>query len=103
VVPFQVNPGPETALLRGALTSRWYYPRTPDGRMDRSRPKKPNSPWADIGDAAAYLLGWLRPGTSRDERRNRQRREPYKAKTQFDPLDRNRDRRPPSQPMRWDL
>ncbi|HWP34561.1 MAG TPA: hypothetical protein VNM66_03105, partial [Thermodesulfobacteriota bacterium] len=61
-IPLQINPGPETELLRQALGSRWYYPRTPDGRVDRSRPKKPNSPWADVGDAAAYLLGWLVPG-----------------------------------------
>jgi hypothetical protein len=103
VVPFQVNPGAETALLRGALTSRWYYPRTPDGRVDRSRPKKPNSPWADIGDAAAYLLGWLRPGTARDEPRHRQRRESYIAKHHFDPLDYNRARPSPPTKTQWDL
>ena len=61
-LPLQINPGPETELLRQALGSRWYYPRTPDGRVDRSRPRKPNSPWADVGDAFAYLLGWLVPG-----------------------------------------
>jgi hypothetical protein len=65
VTPLAISPTPETALLRQALSSRWYYPQTPDGRVDRSRPRKPNSPWADIGDAAAYLLGWLRPGAAR--------------------------------------
>lgn len=62
-LPLQINPGRDTELLRQAFASRWYYPRTPDGRVDRSRPKKPNSPWADVGDAAAYLLAWLIPGT----------------------------------------
>jgi hypothetical protein len=63
VVPLAISPVPETAVLRAALASRWYYPQTPDGRVDRSRPKKPNSPWADVGDAFAYLCGWLRPGS----------------------------------------
>jgi len=43
--------------------------------VDRSRPKKPNSPWADVGDAAAYLLGWLRPGA----RAETAARPPYQA------------------------
>jgi len=34
---------------------------------DRSRPRKPNSPWADVGDAFAYLAGWLRPGLAREQ------------------------------------
>ena len=63
VVPLAISPVRETELLRTALGSRWYYARTPDGRVDRSRPRKPNSPYADIGDAAAYLCGWLLPGT----------------------------------------
>jgi hypothetical protein len=63
VVPLAISPVRETQLLRIAFGSRWYYPRTLDGRVDRSRPKKPNSPWADITDAAAYVFGWLRPGT----------------------------------------
>jgi len=63
VVPLAISPVRETELLRTALGSRWYYPRTPDGRVDRSRPRKPNSPYSDIGDAAAYLCGWLLPGT----------------------------------------
>jgi len=64
VVPLAISPVRETELLRTALGSRWYYPRTPDGRVDRSRPRKPNSPYSDIGDAAAYLCGWLLPGTN---------------------------------------
>ena len=64
VVPLAISPVRETELLRTSFGSRWYYPRTPDGRVDRSRPKKPNSPFADIGDAAAYAFGFLRPGTN---------------------------------------
>ena len=66
VLPLAISPTSDTALLRSALAARWYYPQTPDGRVDRSRPKKPNSPFADVGDAAAYLFGWLRPGTVRE-------------------------------------
>lgn len=62
--PLLISPAPETELLRQAFATRWYYPKTADGRVDRSRPKKPNSPWADVGDAAAYLLGWLKPGSA---------------------------------------
>jgi len=51
VVPLAISPARETELLRSAFASRWYYVRTPDGRVDRSRPKKPNSPFADVGDA----------------------------------------------------
>jgi hypothetical protein len=65
--PLLISGVPETLLLRQALASHWYYPRTADGRVDRSRPKKPNSPWADVGDAAAYLFGWLKPSVGRGE------------------------------------
>ena len=36
--PLLISGAPETRLLRQALGGRWYYPRTPDGRVDRSRP-----------------------------------------------------------------
>jgi len=65
-VPLAISPAPDTALLRQALGSRWYYRQTPDGRVDRSGPKKPNSPWADVGDAFGYLCAWLRPGSRMD-------------------------------------
>ena len=65
--PLLISPSPETELLRQAFASRWYYPKTADGRVDRSRPKKPNSPWADVGDASAYLFGWLKPGSEVDD------------------------------------
>jgi hypothetical protein len=64
VVPLAISAVKETELARRSLESRWYYPQSPDGRVDRSRPKKPNSPWADIGDAFAYLCGWLNPGSA---------------------------------------
>jgi hypothetical protein len=62
VLPLAIRNVPETRILCDGLSSRWYHPRTPDGRVDRSRPKKPNRPYADIGDAFAYLFGWLKPG-----------------------------------------
>jgi hypothetical protein len=67
--PLVISPVRETELLRHAFAARWYYPKTADGRVDRSRPKKPNSPWADVGDAAAYVLGWLKPGSEPDDAR----------------------------------
>lgn len=60
--PLLINPGEDTRLLVHAFNGRWYYTRKDDGQVDRTGPKKPNSPWADIGDASAYLLGWLLGG-----------------------------------------
>ena len=58
-VPLQISPGPDTDLVVQALNTRWFYPTLPSGQVDRTGPKKPNSPAADIGDAFAYLAGWL--------------------------------------------
>jgi hypothetical protein len=69
--PLAISGVPETRILSQALANRWYYPRTPDGRVDRSKPKKPNSPWADVGDAFAYLCGWLAPPRLRSDDRVR--------------------------------
>lgn len=68
MLPVQIAPGPETGLLRTAFEARWIYAQTADGRVDRSRAKKPNSPWSDVGDAAAYLFGWLQPGRVKKHR-----------------------------------
>ena len=57
--PLLIADSPDTALLVQAFEGRWFYPTTSDGQVDRTGPKKPNSPWADLGDAAAYLFGWL--------------------------------------------
>jgi hypothetical protein len=62
--PLQIAPGSDTELLVQSLAGRWIYPQTADGRVDGSGPKKPNSPWADVGDAFAYLAGWLLGGES---------------------------------------
>lgn len=55
-----------TSDLLAALAGQWYYP-TVDGLPDRSHPKKPNSPWADLGDAFANLLSFLQTGEHRYE------------------------------------
>jgi hypothetical protein len=57
--PLLISPGPETDLLVQAFSTKWFYPTSPGGQVDRTGPKKPNSPWADVGDAAAYLFDWL--------------------------------------------
>jgi hypothetical protein len=61
LAPLRILDSPDTALLVQALSGRWYYPEL-NGQVDRTGPKKPNSPWADIGDAFAYLDGWLLGG-----------------------------------------
>lgn len=78
-VPLQISPGLETDLLVQTLAGRWIYPQTADGRVDVSGPKKPNSPWSDIGDAFAYLAGWLLGGE-----RMEISREPIRVESQFD-------------------
>lgn len=57
-VPLAISPGEDTDQLVHALEGRWYY-KTIDQQVDRTGPEKPNSPWADLGDASAYLLDWL--------------------------------------------
>jgi hypothetical protein len=64
--PLQISLGPDTRLLVEALSGQWFYSTLPSGQVDRSGPKKPNSPHADIGDAAAYLFGWLVGGEVMD-------------------------------------
>jgi hypothetical protein len=62
-VPLAIAPGQDTHLLVEAFQGRWFYPVNPTtNQIDRTGPKKPNSPHADIGDAAAYLAGWLLGG-----------------------------------------
>ncbi len=64
-VPLLISPGEDTDQLVHALEGRWYY-ETIDQQVDRTGPEKPNSPWADLGDAAAYLLDWLQGGELMD-------------------------------------
>lgn len=61
--PLQIAPD-NTELLVQAFSGQWFYSIGTDGQVDRSGPKKPNSPFADVGDAAAYLFGWLLGGES---------------------------------------
>ncbi len=62
--PLQISPGPDTELLVQAFSGQWYYDIGKDGQVDRTGPKKPNSPFADLGDAAAYLFSYLLGGES---------------------------------------
>jgi hypothetical protein len=60
-LPLRILESPDTDLLVQALSGRWYYGEK-NGQVDRTGAEKPNSPWADIGDAFANLAGWLLGG-----------------------------------------
>jgi hypothetical protein len=64
--PLLISPGEDTDLLVQAFSTRWFYSTLPGGQVDRAGPKKPNSPWADVGDACAYLFDWLLSGEPMD-------------------------------------
>jgi hypothetical protein len=58
-VPLQISPDAE--LIIQAFETKWVYEVLPMDQVDRV-PKKPCSPWADVGDAAAYVFAWLAGG-----------------------------------------
>lgn len=51
-----IEDNPYTQDLIRALDGRWYYPKTIQGGLSSDKPKKPNHPWEDLGDAFIYLL-----------------------------------------------
>jgi len=42
-------------LIR-ALDGRWYFAKSHQGALMSTKPKKPNTPWSDLGDAFTYML-----------------------------------------------
>ncbi len=62
----QIDPGPDTLILRRALAGEWYYVVTRAGTVARDLPAKPNHPFEDAGDAACYFAGGVAPQLGRD-------------------------------------
>lgn len=56
----EVDPIDASGLVK-ALNGGWYYPTGSDGRVSRDKPKKPNHPHEDHGDALCYLLSGMAP------------------------------------------
>jgi hypothetical protein len=57
----QIDPGPDTELLRRALAGAWHYDVTRGGATERDAPAKNEAGFADLGDALLYLLGAMKP------------------------------------------
>lgn len=51
-----------------AWNGLWHYTVTNTGDVRKEEPKKPNPPWADLGDASAYLIAHMAPGREPDRR-----------------------------------
>lgn len=47
--------------LAKAYNGMWHYAITLQGQLRKEEPKKPNPPWADLGDASCYLLAGMAP------------------------------------------
>jgi hypothetical protein len=69
----QIDPGPDTLMLRRALAGEWYYAVTRAGTVVRDLPFKPNHPFEDAGDALCYFAGGVAPQLTRDRRDPRAR------------------------------
>ena len=54
----QIDPVDGRPLIQ-ALNGRWYYPQKASGQLSQDKPKKPNHPYEDYGDAFIHWLGAL--------------------------------------------
>ncbi len=88
---------PECRQLIKAWRGMWHYTVSTVGEVRKEEPKKPNPPWADLGDASAYLLADIAPlAPPRDPNRARQ-----PTKVEFSPFHLQQPR-PPAR-TEWNL
>jgi hypothetical protein len=55
----------DARLLIQALSTRWHYPMDNQGRTTSDKPKQPNHPWEDLGQAYCYFLRAALPELTR--------------------------------------
>ena len=75
----QVDPGAK-GLIR-ALRGGWHYETKLVGGVKSDRPKKPNHPHEDYGDACAYVVAGMVPGAI-----DRAPLKPYRAASEWNPV-----------------
>ena len=51
----QIDPVDGKPLIQ-ALSTRWHYPQDQQGRTTSDKPKQPNHPWEDLGQAYCYWV-----------------------------------------------
>ena len=84
----QIDPGPDTLMLRKALGGRWHYAVTRGGTVVRDLPFKPDHPWEDAGDAFCYLASIFAPEGYRSRmQRATGPKPPNKARAGFNVFD----------------
>lgn len=81
-VTLKIDPGADCELIRRALAGQWHYDLTRGGTVERDAPAKHERIFADVGDAACYVIGEMQPSKKPKPRGEK----PMRSHTQFNPL-----------------